>query len=154
MGLHRVYSRNVLNGTVSCITPLACFGLINVSYIKLKYICIAYALLTLRYNLLFQDIKIRGLSVQLRAVLLITIRCFPKMAACVYSFFCCLCFFVFLIRSDMKKMQQSKSAENIQFLPFLTTCLKWVCVCVHQHLWAGTAAHLWALHLIHLLFPQ
>lgn len=52
--------------------------------------------------------------------------CFHKVSACVYSLFdLYLCLFAwFLTRSDMRKMQESKSTDNIQFLPFLTTCLK------------------------------
>lgn len=47
------------------------------------------------------------------------------------SLFVSVC--LFLTRSDMRKMQETKSTDNIQFLPFLTTCLKWVCVCACMH---------------------
>lgn len=38
--------------------------------------------------------------------------------------FPCVCVCVCFHRSDLKKMRLYKSTENIQFLPFLTTCLK------------------------------
>lgn len=55
-------------------------------------------------------------------------------------------------RTDLKKMRATQSADSVQFLPFLTTCLKWVCkryanafrllvsTCVHTCLYVRVCA--------------
>lgn len=99
---------------------------------------------TLRYNLLFQDNKIRSLSVQPRAALLVNIKCLRKVAACVYCLFCCLSLFIFTqIRHEENATIQKCRKYPVPPFPHN---MSQVSVCVHK--WAGTAAHLWALHLI------